>query len=390
MQTKITSTFMQNANGKRADKILRACVHCGFCLPTCPTYQLTGDELDSPRGRIYLIKSALEGEAVSQKSLNHLDRCLTCRACETTCPSGVEYGQLLGIGRDFIEFKRAGLQKLLRFVLRKFLTTPSVFNPFALFFKVGKISTKALANSSNKKAVALLFSGCVQDPLAPNINHSASNVLKRLGYNVISTEQKECCGAIDCHLSAELEAKCKAQKNITKWSKILADGGIIITTASGCGLMLKDYPALFQVGSVWHTKALKIAAKTYDIVEILLKQDLQIFTPEKVRLSYHSPCTLQHGQKLAGSVESLLVKLGYQLTPVADSHLCCGSAGTYSIFQPKLAKALRQNKLKQLQKTQPEVIVTSNIGCLMHLAKGSKTPVKHWIELLDQCAKAEK
>lgn len=364
----------------KANNIIRKCVHCGFCLATCPTYQLLGDELDSPRGRIYLIKSALENHHFSKQSIIHLDRCLTCRSCETTCPSGVEYAQLVDIGREFIEQKRPLWQKVYRYFVRQFLTTPILFNPIGLIFRHSKIKGKPIKPIA-KMGKVLLLGGCIQPVLAPNINHTIKNILAKLGYETIETPQKQCCGAIDQHLSAGHDALAKVKRNIDTWLNIEAQ--VIISSASGCGLMVKDYASMFETSDPYYQKAQRIVNKTKDIAEFLADQDLSQLNLENVDISYHEPCTLKHGQQLGGLVDSILSSLGYQQTPVVDSHLCCGSAGTYSIFQPKLSQQLRANKLKHLQASKPQIIVTANIGCLMHLQKGTKIPVKHWIELLN-------
>ncbi len=364
----------------KANDIIRKCVHCGFCLATCPTYQLLGDELDSPRGRIYLIKSALENHHFSKQSIIHLDRCLTCRSCETTCPSGVEYAQLTDIGREFIEQKRPLWQKVYRYFVRQFLTTPILFNSIGFIFRHSQVKGKSI-KPIVKIGKVLLLGGCVQPMLAPNINHSIKNILAKLGYETIETPQKQCCGAIDQHLSASHDALAKIKQNIDTWLKVETE--VIISSASGCGLMVKEYTSMFEALDPYYQKAQLIINKTKDIAEFLADQDLSQLNLEKVDISYHEPCTLQHGQQLGGLVDSILNSLGYQQMPVVDSHLCCGSAGTYSIFQPKLSQQLRANKLKHLQVTNPQMIVTANIGCLMHLQKQIKIPVKHWVELLD-------
>lgn len=399
MQTNLPTDLLATEQGQTADKILRSCVHCGFCLSTCPTYGILGDELDSPRGRIYLIKSVLEGNEVSKDTLDHLDRCLTCRSCETTCPSGVEYGHLLDIGREVVEERspRHPLQRLSRYAVRKSLTTAWFFNltirlmPFlrhsqAIQFTVEELALKqSLQDQSDAlKSSVLLLSGCVQPALAPNINQSSIKVLNRLGLNVIETPQDQCCGAVDHHLSGSKDAIAQVKTNIDAWLPYLDQGvKAIISNASGCGVMIKDYPHLLREDAEYAPKAKRIAEHTKDISEFLLSQDLSIFTHfDNQKITFHSPCTLQHGQKLQGVVEEALGKLGYRVNPVKDAHLCCGSAGTYSIFQPKLSKQLRDNKLANLLEVKTPIIVTANIGCLMHLQKGTKTPVKHWIELL--------
>lgn len=383
MQTKLPQQFINTEKGHRADEILRSCVHCGFCLATCPTYQVFGDELDSPRGRIYLIKSALENNDYSTESIKHLDRCLTCRACETTCPSGVKYSELLDIGREFIEPQRPLWQKVYRTSVRKLLTNPRLFNIVARPFQHSAIKTANKPVSDYKGRVVLL-TGCVQPTLTPNTNHVTKNVLASLGYDVIETPQTECCGAIDQHLTAQGDALDKIKHNIDQWQHFLNIGyEAIISTASGCGVMVKDYSTLFDKNDAYFSKAKTVSENTKDIAEFLAQLDLSSLAVQNKTISYHAPCTLQHGQKQAGLVEGILGQLGYQLLPIKDSHLCCGSAGTYSIFEPKTANKLRDNKLNNLTQSSPDVIVTSNIGCQMHLAKGTATPVKHWIELLD-------
>jgi glycolate oxidase iron-sulfur subunit len=364
----------------KADEIIRKCVHCGFCLATCPTYQLLGDELDSPRGRIYLIKSALEKNDFSAQSIQHLDRCLTCKSCETTCPSGVEYGKLIDIGREFVEQKRPILSKIGRYVLRKFLTTPILFNPMGFLTRHSNQQGETVKTPHNAKKV-LLLGGCVQPILAPNINHSIKNILAKLGFEAIETPQKQCCGAIDQHLNAPKEALEKIKNNIDSWLALEVE--VIISSASGCGLMVKDYGSMFDKNDAYYQKSRLISAKTQDIAEFLADKNLDLLNLNKANIAYHEPCTLQHGQQLGGLVNSILDSLGYFPAKVKDAHLCCGSAGTYSIFQPNIAKQLRDNKLKNLAVSQPEIIVTANIGCLIHLQKGSEIPVKHWVELLN-------
>lgn len=394
MQTHIPVDLLNTPEGQTADKILRSCVHCGFCLSACPTYGILGDELDSPRGRIYLIKNALEGHEVSANSLVHLDRCLTCRSCETTCPSGVEYGHLLDIGRDFIEAKspRPFVQRAFRWSLRKLLRSPGLFNFLIALWPFARHSAthpplKQLVDAAAKQPYpkqVLLVSGCVQPALAPNINLATRQVLQKLNIGVIETPQSQCCGAVEHHLSASADALKQIKRNIDAWCSEL-DHGVeaIISNASGCGVMIKDYAHLLRHDAEYYEKAKRVVAHTRDISEYLLKQDLTPFKHHQNRkIVFQSPCTLQHGQKLPGQVEHVLRSLGYEVSPVKDAHLCCGSAGTYSIFQKAISYQLRDNKLANLLVSEPQVIVTANIGCLMHLQKGTDTPVKHWIELL--------
>jgi len=383
MHVELNQLSISKLDNEKASQIIEACVHCGFCLATCPTYQLIGDELDSPRGRIYLIKSALENNQFSTSSLKHLDRCLTCRSCETTCPSGVEYGQLLEIGREFMESKRTKLQTIYRFFVRKLLLTPLLFKSVGYFVRHSSIATKSI-KPQNVESTVLLLGGCVQPTLAPNINHSIKNILAKLNVNVIESPQRECCGALDQHLAASKDALNKVKRNIDLWSAQLNSGvTVIISSASGCGVMVKDYPALFEKTDPYYEKAEFVSSKTQDIAEYLASKDLTGLRLSESNISYHEPCTLQHGQKLGGLVESILAQFGYDKKPIKDSHICCGSAGTYSIFEAEISNQLKEKKLKNLKVSNPEMIVTSNIGCLMHLQKGSSIPVKHWVELLD-------
>ena len=383
MHAQIKNINISDSTRDKATQIIESCVHCGFCLATCPTYQLLGDELDSPRGRIYLIKSALEQNQFSLKSLSHMDRCLTCRSCETTCPSGVEYGQLLEIGRDVMESKRGKLQSLYRYLVRKILLTPTIFRPLGYFYRHSKINSKSIQPEKVNSTV-LLMAGCVQPSLAPNINHSIKNVLSKLNIEVLESSQSECCGALDQHLAASRDAMKKVKQNIDRWTHQLESGvESIISSASGCGVMIKDYPKLFKSSDPYFQKAQFVSSKTKDIAEFLSSKVLSGLRLSELNITYHEPCTMQHGQQLGGLVESILSQFGYTKKPVKDSHIRCGSAGTYSIFETKISNQLRTNKIKHLNASEPNMIVTSNIGCLMHLQKGSSIPVKHWVELLD-------
>ena len=383
MHAEIKNINISDSTRDKATQIIESCVHCGFCLATCPTYQLLGDELDSPRGRIYLIKSALEQNQFSLKSLSHMDRCLTCRSCETTCPSGVEYGQLLEIGRDVMESKRGRLQSLYRYLVRKILLTPTIFRPLGYFYGHSKINSKSIQPEKVNSKV-LLIAGCVQPSLAPNINHSIKNVLSKLNIEVLESSQSECCGALDQHLAASRDAMKKVKQNIDRWTHQLESGvESIISSASGCGVMIKDYPKLFKSSDPYFQKAQFVSSKTKDIAEFLSSKDLSGLRLSELNVTYHEPCTMQHGQQLGGLVESILSQFGYIKKPVKDSHICCGSAGTYSIFETKISNQLRTNKIENINASKPNMIVTSNIGCLLHLQKGSSIPVKHWVELLD-------
>lgn len=407
MQTSLADFIRATPEGQEADRILRSCVHCGFCNATCPTYQLLGDELDGPRGRIYLIKQMLEGAEVSHRTLTHLDRCLTCRNCETTCPSGVRYGALLEIGREQAERRidRPRWQRVQRWVIRRILPYPLRFTPLlrlgqffrpllprALKQKIPPFRNIALPlkgediPATTSKRTMLVLEGCAQPALAPNINAAAARVFERLGIRLFSVAEAGCCGAACHHTSGVEEGLDQARRNVDAWWPHLEAGcEAIVMTASGCGVHVKDYGHLLRDDPAYRHKAKRVAEVTRDIGEILAKEDLSILrlnVNSGRRLAVHSPCTLQHGQKLGGVVEKILLELGFKLMPVAESHLCCGSAGTYSLLQPALSSRLRKRKLEALKVSQPEVIVTANIGCLAHLQAGTALPVQHWIELL--------
>ena len=400
MQTQLSQDLLATPQGQEADRILRACVHCGFCNATCPTYQLLGDELDGPRGRIYLMKQMLEGAPVTEHTRLHLDRCLTCRNCETTCPSGVQYGRLVDIGRELVEQRapRPASEQIFRAGLRKGLQNPALFRPL---LKLGQILRPALPAALKAKVpesgrvperqprrharTMLVLEGCVQPDLAPRTNAAAARVLDRLGISLVSAPSAGCCGAIDQHLGAAEAARAAMRRNIDAWWPYVEAGAeAIVMTASGCGSQVKDYGHHLKDDPRYAEKAARISALTRDLGEVLAREDLTAFhlaVPR--RIAYHPPCSLQHGQKLKGLVEDILVRLGYELAPVNESHLCCGSAGTYSILQPELSGQLRDRKLGHLQAGAPELIASANIGCQMHLQSGTETPVVHWIELLD-------
>lgn len=401
MQTSITENFLATVSGREAEKIIRSCVHCGFCTATCPTYQLLGDELDGPRGRIYLIKQLLEGEPVTHVTQQHLDRCLSCRSCETTCPSGVQYGKLLDIGRELIEqqVERPKIDRLQRFLLRKVLPYPK---RFAILLHLGqwlksilasglkhKVPTRQIA--TQKAAIRhqrrmLILEGCAQSVITPNTNEAASRVLDRLGISLISPPDQGCCGAISQHLSAPQEAKEFMRRNIDAWWPYIEEGAeAIIVTASGCGVQVKNYGHCLSDDEDYADKAKKVSQLTRDLSEIIAVENLEsLQVTSNQRIAFHSPCTLQHGQQLNGQVEDILKRLGFTLTDVVDSHLCCGSAGTYSILQPEISAKLLNNKLDALTGDQPDIIVTANVGCQLHLETQAKQAVHHWIELLDQ------
>lgn len=401
MQTSIDPEFKQQDEVAEADDILRSCVHCGFCTATCPTYQILGSELDSPRGRIYLIKDLLEGKEATDKTRLHLDRCLTCRSCETTCPSGVRYGRLVEIGRNIIEKKapRSFAHKMIRKAMLNVLPSTQrlglamkagrLVKPFLSAQLKNKLPEKKQAQpwpTSQHQRRMLVLEGCVQPLTAPNTNAAAARVLDKLGISLISADKAGCCGAINQHMSDAETAKQRMRNNIDAWWPYIEDGvEAIVLTASGCGLMVKEYGQELKDDPAYADKAARISNLSKDLSEILRDEDLNQFAAigKGTKVAYQSSCTLQHGQKLSGAVEAILQNSGYTLTPVADSHLCCGAAGTYTLLQPKLSQQLLHNKLAALESGQPDVIASANIGCQMHLQSGSKIPVKHWIELLD-------
>jgi len=402
MQTALPKDLLSTATGQVADEILRNCVHCGFCNATCPTYQLTGDELDGPRGRIYQIKQVLEGKAPTERNRLHLDRCLTCRACETTCPSGVDYHLLLDTGREIIEERlpRRLAARLLRRALRLVLPRPARFTPLLRLGQYARPLLPAVLRKripARHRAVAfrtttthtrsmLLLEGCVQPALAPQINAATRRVLDALGINTLVAASAGCCGALSQHLSATAEARAFMRNNIDAWWPAIEKGAeAIIVTASGCAPMVKDYGRLLQETD-YANKAARVSALARDLSEVIdieAAARVLLHSDAGQKIAFHSPCTLQHGQGIRGVVERLLERLGYVLTPVTDSHLCCGSAGTYSILQPGMATVLRDNKLQALQSGKPDLIATANIGCLVHMENQADVPVKHWIELLE-------
>jgi len=408
MDTRLADFIRDTPVGQEAGAILRSCVHCGFCTATCPTYQLLGDELDGPRGRIYLIKQVLEGKAVTEKTRLHLDRCLTCRSCETTCPSGVKYSHLLDIGRQVVEDKlpRQRGELLTRWLLREGLTRPEIFGPAV---KLGQmlrpLLPSGLADKLPPEAAGtakpwpakrghprrmLALAGCVQPALAPNINAATARVLDRLGIELFEESKAGCCGAVRFHLNDQDAAKDDMRRNIDAWwPHVEAGVEAIVVTASGCGVQVKEYGHVLADDAVYGEKAAKISALCRDPSEVLAAEQARLLSrlvppPARGKLAFHSPCTLQHGLKLRGVIETLLRAAGYELTPVTDSHLCCGSAGTYSLLQPELSLRLRDNKLAALSAPSPLAIATANIGCLTHLQAGSVLPVRHWIELIDE------
>jgi glycolate oxidase iron-sulfur subunit len=405
METNLAPFIRDTPEGREADAILRACVHCGFCTATCPTYQLLGDELDGPRGRIYLIKEVLEGEAVTAKTQLHLDRCLTCRSCETTCPSGVRYGRLVDIGRKIVDDRvgRTPGDAARRYALRKSLLSKPLFGvalsagrlaksllPREIGDRIPALRNAGVWPSPRHARTVLIADGCVQPALAPNIDAATARVLDRLGASAIKAGGGGCCGALSYHLSEHDDARDIIRRNIDAWWPHVGRGvEAIVVTASGCCVMVKDYGHVMAHEPAYAEKARAIADLARDPIEIVggawPKLAMQVKPAATAgKLAFHSPCTLQHGMQIRDQVEPVLRGLGFELTPVADSHLCCGSAGTYAVLQPELANALKANKLKALEGGHPTEIATANIGCMTHLASGTRTPVRHWIEILDE------
>ena len=416
MQTNLAPEFRDTPEGQEAEAILRKCVHCGFCTATCPTYQILGDELDGPRGRIYLMKQVLEGGEPTRATQLHLDRCLTCRNCESTCPSGVNYGALADIGRNIVEKKvqRPAGERAKRWLLKEGLTSPL----FAPALKLGQAlrplvpatlrekvpqRTPARAHEWPKREhprKVLMLAGCVQPAMAPNINAATARVLDAAGIQVLVAPEAGCCGAIRSHLSDVEGGLNDMRRNVDAWTPLLDQVEAIVMNASGCGVMVKDYGKALKHDPSYAGRAARISALTKDLSELLpdlvplLQPKLAAKAPPQPdvpagaaphRLTFHPPCTLQHGQQLRGGVESGLRALGFEVNlAVGEAHLCCGSAGTYSVLQPELSHQLRDRKLAQLLPTQPDCIVSANVGCIQHLQSGTGTPVRHWVEVVDE------
>jgi len=408
MQVKLLDGLLEESDRQRAEQVLNACVHCGFCTATCPTYLLAGNELDSPRGRIYLIKEMLETGSAGERTRTHLDRCVTCRSCETTCPSGVEYHKLVAIGRATTErlAPRNVFQRGLRAALRKLMLSPGLF---AALLAAGRLASPLLPASLRRvyfpprkyagplpgkpadvgTPAVILLPGCVQPSLRPEIDAAFARILDFFGVPLLQPAAAGCCGAVSQHTSAGEEARALARRNVDCWWKLAHRGKVraIVSTATGCGAQLRDYPLLLADDPHYATRAEELARLMRDPVELL--EELLQQQPVRLsagaatgRLVFHCPCTLQHGLGLNGRVERLLAGLGVALPPVEDAHLCCGSAGTYSILQRKFSQALRRKKLDHLQASGPQTILTANIGCLLHLQGGTETPVRHWLEVL--------
>jgi glycolate oxidase iron-sulfur subunit len=420
MQTSFTLAQLADPQINMSEKILRACVHCGFCTATCPTYVLLGDELDSPRGRIYLIKEMLEQDKPATADVvKHIDRCLSCLACMTTCPSGVHYMHLVDHARDHIEqtYKRPLADRALRALLARVLTDPSLFRLAVVVGKIAKPLAPLLRVAGLKRLAAMLkltphakpappsertgkvhaalgprrgrvalLSGCINPVLAPSTNEAAIRLLNRNGIEVVVAEREACCGSLVHHMGREQQALRQARNNIDAWTRELERGGLdaILITVSGCGTTVKDYGFMFRTEPAYAVKAARISQLARDVTEYLAGLDLQGGRPlGRITVAYHSACSLQHGQKVAREPKELLSKFGFVVEDVPEGHLCCGSAGTYNILQPDLAEALRDRKVANIERLKPDVIAAGNIGCLMQIGSGTAIPAVHTVELID-------
>jgi glycolate oxidase iron-sulfur subunit len=403
MQTNLADFIKGTPEGIEAEAILRACVHCGFCTATCPTYQLLGDELDGPRGRIYLIKQVLEGAEPTHKTQLHLDRCLTCRNCETTCPSGVKYGRLVDIGRRVVEERVARPlgERIKRTTLKEALPRAGLFKAA---FRAGQAVRPLLSKDLQDKLQParpagawptreharkmLVLDGCVQPAMGPNINAATARVLDALGVQLVMAQKAGCCGAVRYHMNDQQGGLEDMRRNIDAWWPYVEQVEAIVMTASGCGVTVKEYGHLLAHDSAYAAKARRISEMTRDLSEIMPQFEAELAARMKgsggKRVAYHPPCTLQHGQQIRGKVEGVLRAVGVDVVLCAESHLCCGSAGTYSVLHPEIAHALRDRKLANLEATGADEIVSANIGCLTHLQSGTESPVSHWIELVDR------
>ena len=410
MQITLSPEYQHTADGQAAEAIVRNCVHCGFCTATCPTYQLLGDELDGPRGRIYLIKQVLEGAEPTRKTQQHLDRCLTCRNCESTCPSGVEYGHLIDLGRKLVDAKvaRPLPERALRWALKEGLPSPL----FGVAMKIGQAVRGVLPQALRSKVPAaqdagvtpvavharkvLMLAGCVQPSMSPNINSATARVLDAAGIQTVVAPKAGCCGAVKFHLNDQDSARDAMRANIDAWWPHIAPASgagveAIVMNASGCGVMVKDYGHVLHDDPVYAAKAQRVSELTRDLSELLpalvevLKPRVSAAAAQAAGVqAFHPPCTLQHGQQLRGGVETQMAALGFTVqTANTEAHLCCGSAGTYSVLNPQIAYELRDRKLGNLQALQPKGICSANIGCITHLQSGTDTPVRHWVEVLD-------
>ena len=406
MHTPLSAHQAADANSSEAAELIKSCVHCGFCLPACPTYQLLGDELDSPRGRIYLIKQMAEGHQPGAVTQQHLDRCLTCRSCESACPSGVRYGRLIDLGRDMLAERttRTPAASLQRAILGRVLSNRTLFGALLRIGRAlrpilpGKLaalvparaepgaSARELPHEVPHPRRMILPAGCVQPALRPAIDAAAVRLLDRVGIRLVEVATGVCCGALNHHLGRGAAALAQVKRNIDAWMPHLDAGAeAIVITASGCGVMIKDYGHLLRNDPHYAQAAARVSAAARDVCEVLTPPDIAaagIRDRAGMRVAWQAPCTLQHGQKIRGQVEALLRAAGFDVQEPAEPTRCCGSAGTYSILQPDLSGQLRDLKLQTLQAGSPDVIATANIGCLAHLGATASVPVKHWVEIL--------
>ena len=404
MHVDISPKLSDSADAKAAALLIRSCVHCGMCLPACPTYRLFGNELDSPRGRIYLLKNTLESGVAAPAAQKHFDRCLTCRACEPACPSGVEYGKIADFGRALIarEKPRPFLQKAIRRFIAEFFSRPIFVGiivriGWAIRFFLPSSLVRTLPNSPavslpfpRHRRRMILLEGCAQSAFAPSINSSLAKILDKIGVSAIVAPAAGCCGALRFHLDLQKEGRNDMRRNVAAWHSLLKSGDAecILMTASGCGASVKEYGAHLAEDSAFAEKAKFVSEKTADAAEFLRREwesltpHLDLESADKKRVAAHEPCTLQNAAKLPGIVGELLGRSGFEVTPSADSSQCCGSAGAYSLLQPQISKRLRERKLQSLMGGGPQIIATANIGCLLHLRGGTDTPVHHWLELL--------
>ncbi len=421
MQTHFTAAQLADPQVAESEKILRSCVHCGFCMATCPTYVTLGNELDSPRGRIYLIKDTLEtGRPADRDLVTHIDRCLSCLSCMTTCPSGVNYMHLVDHARVHIEqtYRRPPLDRFIRALLAAVLPYPARFRAALALARLGKPLAPALgriaalkpfaamlalapgrlppspprvrptvhaAEGSRRRRVAIL-SGCAQPVLAPGINAAAIRLLARLGVEVADVAGEGCCGALVHHMGREAAALAAARRNIDAWTRELDGNGLdaVVITASGCGTTIKDYGFMLRFDPDYAEKAKRISGLARDITEFLAELELpQPAAPGRLAVAYHSACSMQHGQKITRQPRELLARAGFAVREPREGHLCCGSAGTYNILQPEIAARLRERKVKNLASTGADVVATGNIGCITQIAEGAGMPIVHTVELLD-------
>lgn len=401
MRTEIRGPIAQTSGAAIAEQALRACVHCGMCNATCPTYQLSGDELEGPRGRIYLMKQALEGAAPTRLTLDHLETCLSCRACETTCPSGVQYHRLYEVGHAAVAeaVDRPWRERLTREAIRRITVSPSLFRlaatlgrlfrfalPEALRSKIPPTVVAGPRPTARHARTMLMLTGCVQSAAAAHFNAATARVFDRLGISLVEAPEAGCCGAVSQHLDASEAARVQARANLDAWRPLIEAGAeALIVNSSGCAAFLRDYPDLLRDDPAYRDLSARVAALVRDPIEVLENAPEVVARrrPAAARVAVHEPCTLQHGLKLTGRIALLLERLGYEPQPVADNHLCCGSAGAYSLLQPQISERLKANKLAALNASRPAAIYTANIGCWMHLGSGSTTPVRHWIEAVE-------